>query len=79
MTYCSGIYHGDVKKQIADSEKYCFYCKGRMEYEKKQKGIKLCNGLCKVAAVGLPIVASYIAPIIIDKFQNNEDFVSEEK
>ena len=66
MKYCSGKYHGDVKKQIDDNEDFCLLCKRRMEVEKQEKKEKikknLVNGLFIVAALldlGSKIVNSF--------------------
>lgn len=37
MKYCTGKFHGEVKKQIDDNEDFCLLCKSRMEDEKQAK------------------------------------------
>lgn len=48
MKYCSGKYHGDVKKQIEDNEDYCIICRGRIASEKEEKRKKRNNILLNI-------------------------------
>lgn len=73
MKYCCGKYHGDVQKQIEDSEDYCLVCKGKMQAEKEQKKEnkkKTWVTIGKVASAVLPVVLSGIG-LIKNKRANN--------
>lgn len=54
MKYCKGKFHGNVQKEIDDSEEFCLICKGRMLAEKEEKK-KKCGKIFK----------TYIAPAVI--------------
>ncbi|MBQ7905132.1 MAG: hypothetical protein IJ361_05165 [Spirochaetaceae bacterium] len=64
MKYCSGKYHGDIKKQIEDNENYCLLCCGRIanEKEEKKKGKKtvlrnICEGVVGIAAISASVLS----------------------
>ncbi len=59
MKYCSGKYHGDVKKQIEDNEDYCIICRGRIANEKEEKKKKRNTTLLNIGkgvVAAIPIV-----------------------
>ena len=62
MKYCTGKFHGEVKKQIDDNEDFCLLCKSRMEAEKQEKKEKtkknwanFGKGALAVLSIGLNI------------------------
>ena len=69
MKYCSGKYHGDVKKQIEDNEDYCLLCCGRIaneKEEKKKKGFNIFLNIGKVVVPAIPIALG-VANLVKDK------------
>ena len=73
MKYCCGKYHGDVQKQIEDSEDYCLVCKGKMQAKKEQKKEnkkKTWVTIGKVASAVLPAVLAGIG-LIKNKRESN--------
>jgi hypothetical protein len=63
MKYCSGKYHGNVKKQIEDNEDYCIICRGKIaseKEEKKKKRNKTLLNICKGVVAAIPIVLSAV-------------------
>jgi len=59
MKYCPNPnkYHGNVEKQIADNEKYCQICKGKIQ-AKKEKTKKTLLAIGKVIVTVLPTIIS---------------------
>lgn len=69
MKYCSGKYHGDVKKQIEDNEDYCLLCCGRIANEKEEKKNKRNNILLNIGkgvVAAIPIALG-VANLVKDK------------
>lgn len=63
MKYCSGKYHGDVKKEIEDNEDYCIICRGRIANEKEEKKKKrntTLRNIGKGVVVTIPIVLNAV-------------------
>ena len=58
MKYCTGKFHGEVKKQIDDNEDYCLLCKSRMEAEKQEKKEKTKKNWANIGkgAVGVAVL-----------------------
>lgn len=62
MKYCKGKFHGSVRKEIEDSEKYCLICTGRYKAEKDERNKKIGKAITTtVAIVATPLITAALS------------------